>query len=308
VALSLSKKKGEEMKAYKLFTHDLRSPIQGGRPVWDGAMPYQLPVVPVDSGADECGAGWNACAHASDALRIAGLWPDGWPARLFAVEAPRGAVVERGDKLRAATWVVTAEICDLRPPLEELTRNIFRAGDLCAELVDEQLAWHTALGRPIHDAAVVEEGLRDALMVRGLQWKLKKFDAALDAWAARAARAALAASAAWDAWDSWASSSARAARAAWAAWDSWNIRSASAASAASAAWAARSASSASAARVASSARVALTVYYAARCGGVDFPANLLSRGLRDAYLRGLALAIPTGPNELGWAMVGSEEH
>jgi hypothetical protein len=130
--------------------------------------------------------------------------------------------------------VVTREIADLRSSIEDLTRNVFRAGDLSEELVDEQLAWHTALGRPIHDAAAVEEGLREALTARELEWKLKKFSDARSAWSARSA---------------------------------------------------------------------LTVYYASRRGWVDFPENILSRGLRDAYLHGLAVAIPTGPNELGWAMV-----
>lgn len=33
-----------------------------------------------------------------------------------------------------------------------------------------------------------------------------------------------------------------------------------------------------------------------------YPAYMLTMGLRDAYLCGLGIAVPTGANELGWAM------
>ncbi len=85
---------------------------------------------------------------------------------------------------------------------------------------------------------------------------------------ARAARAA------WDAWD------------AWAAWDAWDAR---------AAWDARDAWAA---------RDALTWQFAGRMGWVPKP-DLLTTGLRDAYATGLAIAIPTGPSRLGWAMEGT---
>ena len=45
--------------AYRCFTHDLRSPVQGGDPIWDGRLPYDLPVVTVDTSQAECGAGWR---------------------------------------------------------------------------------------------------------------------------------------------------------------------------------------------------------------------------------------------------------
>ena len=89
---------GTTTHAFKVFTSDLRSPLQGGPPVWDGTLPYSLPEVEVDRGQGECAAGWNACREATTALRIAGLWPDGRPSRLFHVETT-AEVVERGDKL-----------------------------------------------------------------------------------------------------------------------------------------------------------------------------------------------------------------
>jgi hypothetical protein len=69
----------KKMTFYKVFTDDLRSPIQGGDPVWDGSLPYDLPVVGLDRSEKECGAGWNFCREAHTALSIGGLWPNGRP-------------------------------------------------------------------------------------------------------------------------------------------------------------------------------------------------------------------------------------
>jgi hypothetical protein len=35
---------------------------------------------------------------------------------------------------------------------------------------------------------------------------------------------------------------------------------------------------------------------------IDKPTNLLTIGIREAYLHGLEMAVPTGTGELGWAM------
>ena len=96
-------------QGFKVFTHDLRPPVQGGEPVWDGSLPFELPKVKVDRSDDECGEGWNFTARSQDALRIAGLWPNGRPSRLFAVETPRISVVVRGDKSRASRLVIVRE-------------------------------------------------------------------------------------------------------------------------------------------------------------------------------------------------------
>ena len=58
---------------FKVLTYDLRLPIQGGAQVWDGSLPYMLPPSELDRSANECAAGWNACADLHTALRIAGL-------------------------------------------------------------------------------------------------------------------------------------------------------------------------------------------------------------------------------------------
>ena len=84
---------------WKVLTHDLRSPIQHGEPLWNGALPFRLPRVTVDPGPDECAAGWNFCDRLSTALGIAGLWPTGRPSRAFLIDEPENLLV-RGNKLR----------------------------------------------------------------------------------------------------------------------------------------------------------------------------------------------------------------
>jgi len=54
------------------------------------------------------------------------------------------------------------------------------------------------------------------------------------------------------------------------------------------------------------ARDALVVRYAALMGWSKREPDLLTRGLREAYHAGLAVALPTAPNTLGWSMVESQ--
>ena len=188
------------MTGYKVFTYDRRPPVQGGDPIWDGAMPYDLPTVKLDRGAAECAAGWHFCLSLPIALRIVGLWPDGRPSRVAAVEADD--VVEREEKCRAATlhltrWLDEAEI---RDGVLEMSAPF---GAHAETMTSEQMSWRTALARPQHDRANVEAGLRIALATRGLDWQLREFLTAWDARAARAAWAAWDARDAWDAWDAW---------------------------------------------------------------------------------------------------------
>ncbi len=267
--------------AYKVFTHDLCPPIQGGAAVWDGALPHTLPRVDLDRDNDECAAGWNACAKLHTALRIAGLWPNGRPSRAFRCETDDAVCVARGDKLRAETWTMTAE-CGVEEIADAIRIMSRPFGALADAMVVSQLAWREALAKPLRDVAVVERELAVALHCRGLGWATRRFD---DARAAGAARAAWDA---WDAWDAraagdaWDARAAWAARDAWAAWDAWG------------AWAARDAWAAWAAMI---------VEFAARSKWTNHDPDLLTLGLREAYRHGLEIAIPTGPSELGWAMV-----
>jgi hypothetical protein len=97
---------------YRVFTHDLRSPIQTSEPVWDGSLPHRLPVVKVDDGPKQCAPGWHACRDAEDALQISGLWhggKNGGPARIYRVARPY-KLVDRGQKVRAAAWTIVEEM------------------------------------------------------------------------------------------------------------------------------------------------------------------------------------------------------
>ena len=259
----------DRITGYKVFTHDLRPPVRGGDPVWDGVLPHALAPVTCDDGPDECAAGWNFSRFPQTALQIAGLWPNGRPSRIFVVTAEQ--FIERSDKCRSASLTIVREFAEseVQSAIEELSRPF---GQFAAEMVREQMAWRAALARPQRDEAAVERGLDEALAARGLGWKLKRFDSV------EAARAAWAAWAAWDAWDA---RDAWAARAAWAAWDARDARDA---------WAAWDA------------RDACTVHFAARKGWTKDDPALLTVGLRDAYTAGLAIAVPTGPDELGWVM------
>jgi len=265
---------------YKVLTHDLRPPLQGGKPLYDGTLPHELPRRKLDTSDRDCAPGWHYTRRPETALRIAGLWPTGRPSVLLRVE-PIGEWVERGDKCRAESLRLLA-VCSERTVRAAVRRLSEPFGAHADQMARDQMAWRCALARPGWDEAKVEAGLRAALDVRGLDaWVLRRFEAegavwavwaawdasldARDAWAARAAWAA-----ARGAWDAQA-----AARAAWAARDAW------------AAWAARD---------------ALTVEFAALAGWIDADPYLLTTGLRDAYAAGLAIAMPTGPNELGWAM------
>ncbi|MCK4303941.1 MAG: hypothetical protein KAY24_06860, partial [Candidatus Eisenbacteria sp.] len=187
------------MKAYKLFTHDLRSPLQGGDSVWDGSLPYQLPRVKVDRSGANCGAGWNACLELHDALSIGGLWPRGRPSRVFLADSGRTRVVVRADKCRTATWLLESEVGEeeVRVGVVALSQCF---GDLADEMCGQQMLWRAALARPSNSPAVVEDCLHRALTARHLNWTLKRFDSA---WAARDARAAWDARAARVAWDAW---------------------------------------------------------------------------------------------------------
>lgn len=97
---------------YKLFTHDLRSPIQSGPVLWDGSLPFTLPTVECDTSEAECGRGWNAVETIEQGLSICGLWPTGRPIRPFAVAKNGHEIIKRGSKLRSASLTITAEADD----------------------------------------------------------------------------------------------------------------------------------------------------------------------------------------------------
>src|SRR3990167_2544191 len=196
---------------YKILTHDLRPPLQGGAPVWDGTtLPFTLPAVALDTGPAECSFGWNFVTDLAAGFRIAGLWPTGRPSRVLIVEPDSTAIV-CGDKCRATSLTILREAT-----IAEIEQGIVKLSEPFGEHADamtrEQIAWRRALARPRRDPERVEARLHLALETRGLDWTLQRFDdtkAARDAWTARDAWAAR------DAWDAWAAWDA------WTAWDAW---------------------------------------------------------------------------------------
>ncbi len=255
------------MSGWKVFAHDGSSPVRGGAPVWDGTLPCDLPKVALDTSSVECGAGWNYTYRLADALRVAGLWPTGRPSIVVLV-TPGEDAITRGDKSRASTLRLErlATEAEIRAGIEDLSAVFSPHAQAMAA---EQIAWRNALGRPRYDPVAVEAGVRIALASRNLPWQPKRFETARDTWERLGRARDTWAQGAWDVRDTWAQG----------ARDIWDI----------CAW---------------DARDALTLGFASRQGWTLLPNDMLTVGLRDAYASGLEIAIPTGPNELGWAMVG----
>ena len=197
----------QEKQFFKIFTHDFKSPLQGGDVTWDGSLPFDLPKVRLDTSDTECGAGWNFVDSIATGFRIAGMWPAGRPSIVALVE-PGGDAIQRKNKWRSSTLRIRnlASESQIAIAIEEFSQ-VFKPFE--SDIAFEQLQWRYALGRPENKEAAVVEGLKKALAHRGLKWTVKRYEdarAAWDAWAAWDAR---------DARDAWA------ARAAWAARDAW---------------------------------------------------------------------------------------
>ena len=253
---------------WKVLKADYSPPLQGGPPICDGkAWPVVLPTTRLDTSMDDCGAGWNCTREPDTAIRIAGMW-----GRLLVVE-PSEDVIERGDKCRSSRMTLLREATE-HEWYEAIKAFSWPFMDVPA-MVTEQVQWLNAIHSQVVDKQAVEQGLRDALKSRGLDWSVKRYWNAWNAWNARDA---------WDAWNAWNVWNVRNARNAWNAWNAWNV------------WDARNA------RCVRNARNALTVYYTASMGWTAQDPMLLTTGLRDAYTNGLDIAIPTGPNELGYVM------
>ena len=282
------------MTNFKLLTHDFRSPVQGGEPIWDGTtLPFDLPRVVLDTSDEECSYGWNYVTDLAEGIRIAGLWRSGRPNAIVVV-TPGDDAVSRGAKCRASTLRIERYASD-DEVLAGLRAFSASFGAHAERMAGEQLAWRQALARPLRDQDAVTAGLRAALHARGLDdWTLRSFETARAAWAA------------WDAWvdrnawaairDAWVARDARDAR------DAWVARDARDALSAWAAWDARAARDAWDAWDAWDARAALTVCYASLQGWVRRDASVLTTGIRAAYANGLEIAVPTGAKELGFAM------
>ena len=62
-------------EGYKILTHHWCPPVQGGDPLCAGVLPVDLPPVPLDTGQNDCAAGYNYTRDLVTAAKIAGFWP-----------------------------------------------------------------------------------------------------------------------------------------------------------------------------------------------------------------------------------------
>lgn len=159
------------MRVYKVFTHDLRSPVVGGDPVWSGRLPYSLPKVPIARSEQICGAGWAACRTPTAAIQFAGLFPDGRPGRLF-TGLMDGEYAEVSDytspgvtKLRCESILLEQEL-PLQPVIEELAERTWTK--FTGDMIQQVFEWMSALKRPLHNEHVVGYACYEALKAQGM--------------------------------------------------------------------------------------------------------------------------------------------
>jgi hypothetical protein len=262
---------------FKIFTHDWRSPLQGGDPVvTNPVFPFDLPKVTLNPDPLlECGAGWNYCKSIVEAARIASYWPKSYSANIVQVVGSPDAIEVK--RKRRSSQLTIVRLCSDQEIHSSMWENVQSFGGVHTEtLAQEQYYWYIALKRPNINQKLVEDSLQIALRKRGLDWSLKKYPSAQAAWDTRDTRDAWAAWYAWDAWAAWDT---------WAAWDAWDARAAWYACDAWAPWG------------------ALCLKTASLCFNLEqYPSDFLTIGIRDAYLNGLAAVGPTGPKELGFVM------
>jgi len=157
---------------FRVFTHDLQSPIYPSGPVWNGSLPYRLPAVKVDTSDAECAPGWHACRTLGEAMQISAAWHDGRPCRAFRVNRPY-RLVERGTKVRAASWTIVEEIdpwdYPAGDPIVEAWAECARAshagrsgGRHCADLSYTDLPGANLFGANLSGADLRDANLRGA--------------------------------------------------------------------------------------------------------------------------------------------------
>lgn len=267
---------------WKVLTHDLRSPIRGGTPIWGGSLPVTLTPVAVDQSEEECGAGWASCPYLESALRIAGLWPDGWQSRAFYAEAGgtivTGVVKNRSTDMRLVREAESSEIAGAVRALSDTSFGVH-----AEYMAAEQMAWRVAFSRLTTHPPTITAGLAAALAARGLNWTVTKFvsPAAMD----------------------WTGSVSREARWRWAAEESHKAASVMNAEGmvARELWRVRGPwKDEWDGAGCKDAQGALMQAYALREGWLPSNTPNLTVGLRDAYAAGLRYVAPASPGVLGW--------
>ena len=265
---------------YKVLTHDYRPPLQGGKPLFDGAPGCVLPTVPVDmDNAVECGrSGWHYSTDVPTALQIAGLWPGGHPSTVWEFE-PLGKRKEAsGIKSRAESGRFVRQLSEDEVSLYVRALTEQWAGDHTDRLVASQMEWRRALGRPGRDAPAVEHGLRLTLDARGLTALLRRCYAVPVDWTEPWTWTTSAIIATHDAWE-YAPHIAKCCR------HTWRF----------------SGTTRRNSRDARDARNALALETAAVMGWINDNPDLLTTGIRDAYTAGLRFH-QWAPDTLEWMM------
>ena len=266
-----------------VLTHDGRLPVPGGLPVTSASSDM---------------SGLQMHAELTGALRDTSLWPLGRPAAVLRVSIPADD---------AGAPATLAERHEINTAIDRLSEMF---GDDHADMFGEQVAWLEALARPAWSSPAVAASLRETLVVRGLEsWTLRPFEQPSEVWQAWLAWAGDSPAEARHARDDWGERHAFAAKRQWErhggslahGWHAWGP------------WApsqSRTFDTANpllmrdlcAARASFAAHFALTFRLAAARGWVQPARELLSLGIRDAYLNGLEVALPVAPKTLGWAM------
>ena len=286
------------MNGYKVLTHDLR------RPLFRMSKPLEIPHLPLTLPRVELDKGWSFYADLHTALRVSGLWPGGWSSRVWEIEA-NDTAIRWGHRCRAAQVTLVRELTDaeINTGIEWMSGAF---GAHSATMAREQILWREALARPDYDVPAVEDGLREVLAARDLNWKIKRVDSTRSPdWVIKAIEYASTAGAAkvgtvylipGAIWTAWATGAEDASAAYYASADH-------AAREITHAWGARSGWNAYADGAACD---ALTLQYAALNGWIGYSPDLLTVGIRDACRCGMETALPRREGELGYTMAGDE--
>src|SRR3954471_9894462 len=124
---------------YKIFNSNWESPLQGGKPVCNGVLPFTLPTTELDISYIKCGKGWNYCNSLSDAITIAGLWTNGYP-NIAVKVTPSNDFVTRRNKSRASSLTLDRLVTE-EEWKEGITEFSKAFGELQEFMVEEQLLW-----------------------------------------------------------------------------------------------------------------------------------------------------------------------
>jgi len=287
------------MLGYKVLTHDFRVPYYDTYPLFNDAQefPFTLPAhiqwkeqVQHKKGCmfyckpySPLEVAWSIYDTPENALRAAGMWPDGYPSRLFQINSTyESCKIESGclgnyvDK----RFSVLKEL-DVNSVIEKVSSSIFSFD--VERLTKEQILWRDALSRPYGDPKRVKEELEKAVKYRNLDFQTMQFSNSRLLWDAYLARGDL-----WSKGEKWDTPVRRLIyKACPMEFSEWE------------AYYARTTNDQLAGR---SAERSLRCCHTSGLKLIDYPCDFLTVGIRDAYKYGLGVVIPIDEKFLGWTM------